>query len=59
MIDTDAITRMVEEQVAKTVKEQVNTVLGADEWLESLEQKILEYTQARILNKFANATAMP
>ena len=27
MIDTDAITRMVEEQVAKTVKEQVNTVL--------------------------------
>jgi hypothetical protein len=59
MIDTDAITRMVQEQVAKTVKEQVNTVLGADEWLESLEQKILEYTQARILNKFANATAMP
>jgi hypothetical protein len=59
MIDTDAITRMVQEQVTKTVKEQVNTVLGADEWLESLEQKILEYTQARILNKFANATAMP
>lgn len=59
MIDTDAITRMVQEQVTKTVKEQVNTVLEADEWLESLEQKILEYTQARILNKFANATAMP
>jgi hypothetical protein len=59
MIDTDAITRMVEEQVAKTVKQQVDTVLGADEWLESLEQKILEYTQARILNKFSNATTMP
>jgi hypothetical protein len=59
MIDTDAITRMVKEQVAKTVKQQVDTVLGADEWLESLEQKILEYTQARILNKFSNATTMP
>ena len=59
MIDTDAIARLVEEQIAKTVKEQVDTVLGADEWLASLEQKILEYTQTRILSKFANASTMP
>lgn len=59
MIDTDAIARLVQEQIAKTVKEQVDTVLAADEWLESLEQKILEYTQARILSKFSNASTMP
>jgi hypothetical protein len=59
MIDTDAITRMVEEQITKTVKEQVAAVLSTSGWLESLEQKILEYTQARIVTKFANAESQP
>lgn len=55
----DAIAQLVEEQIAKTVREQVDTVLGADEWLASLEQKILEYTQTCILSKFADASTMP
>lgn len=59
MLDPNAITRMVEEQIAKTVNEQTSTVLSSDEWLESLEQKVLQYTQDRILSKFANATTMP
>lgn len=59
MLDPNAITRMVEEQIAKTVNEQVMTVLSSDQWLESLEQKILQYTQDRILSKFANASTMP
>lgn len=59
MLDSNAITRMVEEQIAKTVNEQISTVLSSDRWLESLEKKILQYTQDRILSKFANASAMP
>lgn len=59
MIDTDAVTRMIQEQIAKTVDEQTSTVLSSDEWIESLEQKILQYTQDRILSKFANASTMP
>lgn len=59
MLDTDAIARMVEEQIAKTVNEQIMTVVSSNEWLESLEQKILQYTQDRILSKFANASTMP
>lgn len=59
MLDPNAITRMVEEQIAKTVNEQTLTVLSSDEWLESLEKKILQYTQDRILSKFANASTMP
>lgn len=59
MLDTDALTRMVEEQIAKTVNEQTQTVLSSDKWVEALEQKILQYTQDRILSKFANASAMP
>ena len=59
MIDTDVITRMVEKQIVTTVNEQVLAVLTSDEWIKPLEQKILQYTQDRILNKFANSTAMP
>lgn len=59
MSETDAITRMVEQQIAKTVNAQVLSVLTADEWLEPLEQKILQYSQERILSKFSNSTAMP
>jgi hypothetical protein len=59
MIDTDVITRMIEKQIVTTVNEQVLTVLTSDEWIKPLEQKILQYTQDRILNKFANSTAMP
>ena len=59
MIDTDVITRMVEKQITNTVNEQVLAVLTSDDWIKPLEQKILQYTQDRILNKFANSTAMP
>ena len=59
MIDTDAVTRMIEKQIVKTVNEQTLTVLSSDEWIESLEQKVLQYTQDRILSKFANASTMP
>jgi hypothetical protein len=59
MIDTDAITRMVEQQIANTVNTQVLAVLTSNEWLEPLEQKILKYTQDRILSKFANSDTVP
>jgi hypothetical protein len=59
MLDTDAITRMIEKQITTTVNDQVVAVLTSDEWITPLEEKILQYTQARILNKFANSTTMP
>jgi len=59
MLDPNAITRMIEDQITKTVNEQILTVMSSDQWLESLEQKILQYTQDRILSKFANASTMP
>jgi hypothetical protein len=59
MIDTDAIQRMVEKQIVTAVNDQVLTALTSDEWLQPLEQKILKYSQDRILNKFANSSSMP
>ena len=59
MIDADAIQRMVEKEISTAVNDQVLAALTSDEWLQPLEQKILKYTQDRILNKFNNATTMP
>lgn len=59
MLDTSAIQKMVEDQIKSTVDEQVLQVLTSDDWLQPLEQKILVYTQERILKKFANSSAVP
>lgn len=59
MIDSDAVRALIEKQVSDTVNTQVLAVLTSDDWIQPLEQKILSYTQDRILSKFANATAMP
>jgi hypothetical protein len=59
MIDTDVIKQMIEQQIAETVSSHVSGVLTSDEWARPIEEKILKYTQDRILSKFANSTAMP
>lgn len=59
MLDTSALERLVKEQITTTVNEQVLTVLTSDDWIKPLEQKILKYTQDRILSKFANSSTMP
>lgn len=59
MLDTSELERLVKEQITSTVNDQVLTVLTSDDWLKPLEQKILKYTQDRILSKFANSSTMP
>lgn len=59
MIDSQALTHLIEQQVKDSVNEQVQTILSSNEWLEALEDKILQYTQQRILAKFANSSTMP
>ena len=59
MIDKDVLTQMVEKQITETVNNHVYGVLTSTEWSKPLEDKILKYTQDRILSKFANSTTMP
>lgn len=59
MLDTNAIERLVEQQIKQQVNEQVAVVLGSDEWLASFEQRIIEYVQSRVIAKFANEEALP
>ena len=50
---------MVEKQIASTVDQQVTELFASTEWLEPIEQKIVKYTQDRILGKFSNSSALP
>ena len=59
MIDTDVLRQMVEKQITETVNNHVYGVLTSTDWAKPLEDKILRYTQDRILTKFANSTTMP
>lgn len=50
---------MVEQHIVKTVDDQVLAVLTSDEWLKPLEQRIIQFTQDRILTRFANSDTVP
>lgn len=59
MLDPKAVTKLVEEQIARSVNDQVLEVFATDDWLKPIEAKIVDYTQQRILGKFANSSALP
>jgi hypothetical protein len=59
MLDTNAVQQLIEQQINKTVNEQIKEVLATNNWMESLENKIINYTQDRIVSKFANSSALP
>lgn len=59
MLDPKAVTKMVEDQIASMVNDQVLETFATGEWLEPIEQKIIKYSQDRILGKFANSSAIP
>jgi hypothetical protein len=59
MLDPKAVTKLVEDQIARSVNDQVLEVFVTDEWLKPIEAKIIDYTQQRILGKFANSSVLP
>lgn len=59
MLDPKVVTKLVEDQIARSVNDQVLEVFATDDWLKPIEAKIIDYTQQRILGKFANSSALP
>ena len=59
MLDPKVVTKLVEDQIARSVNDQVLEVFATDDWLKPIEAKIVDYTQQRILGKFANSSALP
>jgi hypothetical protein len=59
MIDQNAVTQLVEKTIAESVSARVTEFFANDQWFEPTEQKIIKYTQDRILGKFNNSSAIP
>jgi len=59
MLDTAAIEQLVRQQIQEQVTEQISITLESDEWLAAFEQRIIEYVQARVMARFANAEYLP
>jgi hypothetical protein len=59
MLDTAAIEQLVKQQITQQVTEQISVALESDDWLASFEQRIIEFVQARVMAKFANAEYLP
>jgi len=59
MIDTQSINDLIEQQITKVVEQQVQARLDDLEWISRLEEKIIQYTQDRIVSRFANISTVP
>jgi hypothetical protein len=59
MLDQNAVAQLVEKTIAESVDAKVSEIFANDKWFEPTEQKIIQYTQDRILGKFNNSSAIP
>lgn len=59
MIDADKLQQLVEEQIQKTVQQEIKEAVSQVEWIQDLEKQIIEFVQARIMAKFKNVSVLP
>lgn len=59
MLDPNAITQLVEQEIRSVVKSQVDQAVSQEEWIRDLENQIVEFVQARIVAKFSNISTVP
>lgn len=59
MLDTDALKRLVEQQIEQEVTAQVQTLVNDPVWQNQFEERIIKHIQDRITGKFANSSALP
>lgn len=59
MIDTNALNKLIEEQITQAVSNQIDTVFQSSDWQKPIEEKIIKYSQDRIIGKFNNSAIIP
>lgn len=59
MLDPKVVTKMVEDQIAISVNQKVQQVFENNDWIEPIEQRVIKYTQDRIVGKFSNSESLP
>jgi len=58
MLNTAELEELVREQITRSVNENIVDLLDQTEWLNSVEQEIINYAQRRVVAKFSNSEAM-
>jgi len=59
MLDPNAITQMVEQEIRNTVLEQVQQAMAQEQWIQDLESQIVQFVQDRITARFSNIGTVP
>lgn len=58
MLNTAELEQLVRDQISKSVNDEIIGLLDSSEWLNSVEESIIDYAQKRVVTKFSNADAM-
>lgn len=59
MLDPNAITQMVEQEIRNVVREQVQQAMAQEQWIQDLESQIIQFVQDRITARFSNIGTIP
>ena len=59
MIDNTSLESLIEQQIKVVVDQRVQSILGQTDWFDSIEQRVIKYTQDRIVSRFANISTVP
>lgn len=59
MIDNTALTELIEQQIAESVRSQVDAQLAGRDLVAEIQSDLIKHAQDRITAKFANISSMP
>lgn len=59
MIDNMSLDSLIEQQIKLAVEQRVQAVLDQTDWVDQLENRIVQYAQDRIVARFANIATVP
>ena len=59
MIDNASLESLIEQQIKTVVEQRVQSILEQTDWFDSIEQRVVKYTQDRIVSRFANISTVP
>ena len=59
MIDNMSLDSLIEQQIKLAVEQRVQAVLDQTDWIDQLENRIVQYAQDRIVARFANIATVP
>lgn len=59
MIDNTSLESLIEQQIKTVVEQRVQSMLEQTDWFNNIEQRVVKYTQDRIVSRFANISTVP